>query len=680
MHSRWLLLPALAITLTNASSGEDKYPLDAPAFSIKSADVLQAAKAGEEPKDVDVEMLFEEHRYQLDAEGREHRTVHRIFRYLTDRGVEDWCNTEADWCPSCEEKPVIRARVITSDGVSHELDPESIAEVSSGADDHNMFSDQKLLRAPLPAIEVGAVVEEEIINREQRPLFDRGLVERFQLTDTHPVRQLRLVIEAPTSLPLQYEVLGSELRPTRSEHDGKVTLRLDTGPMPAQEPPEPYMPPDVCRWPQIVFSTGKSWGEVANRYTELVEPQLDTKAVASLVHDAVDKETDRKKIIAKLLGIVRTHVRYTGIEFGKGAIVPRTPAATLARRYGDCKDQSALLATMLRVAGIPAQLVLLRSGRYADVVPTLPGMGDFDHCIVYLPGQQPLWVDPTARCVPAGQLPLGDQGRWAMLADRQTRALVRTPKMDYRQNTSREVHEIFLTEEKKTRVRVTVSGTGSCDDDLREDYAGQNAKELRKAWREFFKGKYHAHTLAKLEYARPLDLSKPFHVVAEVSDARAAKYNSQDIALALRPDPLFERLPGLFKGLDSEAEEEDGPRVSETDGSERKSPLVLPEPHIREVEYHITPPTGFTAKTLPDNFEKHFGPATLSQHFQRGEGNLIIASYRIDTGPGTFTAAEVNALRQAITELGGNDGADPWEVKIPLEASKAATKPHGQQP
>ena len=84
------------------------------------------------------------------------------------------------------------------------------------------------------------------------------------------------------------------------------------------------------------------------------------------------------------------------------------------------------------------------------------------------------------------------------------------------------------------------------------------------------------------------------------------------------------------------------------------------------MQFRVAPPPGFAAATLPPDFDKHFGPATLSQHFERGEGNLIVATFRIDTGPGEFTAGEVNALRQAIAELGGNDGADPWEIKIPL--------------
>jgi transglutaminase-like putative cysteine protease len=41
-------------------------------------------------------------------------------------------------------------------------------------------------------------------------------------------------------------------------------------------------------------------------------------------------------------------VRYTGVEFGEAAIVPRKPSETLERRFGDCKDKAPLLVAMLR--------------------------------------------------------------------------------------------------------------------------------------------------------------------------------------------------------------------------------------------------------------------------------------------------------------------------------------------
>ena len=107
----------------------------------------------------------------------------------------------------------------------------------------------------------------------------------------------------------------------------------------------------------------------------------------------VDPLVAGKKSVAEkeaaIVDYLDREVRYTGIEFGEAAIIPHDPAETLAKKYGDCKDKATLLVTMLRAAGIPANVALLSVESRVDVPVDLPGMGMFDHAIVYVPGPAP---------------------------------------------------------------------------------------------------------------------------------------------------------------------------------------------------------------------------------------------------------------------------------------------------
>ncbi len=642
-------------------------PWNLPALTASPDAILKAAAAQGAPKDGDIEMLFEEHVYHLDAEGREHRIARRVYRYLTEKGVDDWSTTEADWSPWCEEKPVFRVRVITPDGQAHALDQESIGEAPQEQDVPNLYSDDKLLRAPLPAIVVGAVVEEEIETREVRSLFEHGIVERFLLTQQYPVRKLRLAINAPVALPLKYEVDGSDAKAVRSEADGRQSLVFDLGPLPATPSPEPYLPAEEMKTPQVVFSTGKSWADVAAVYADLVDSHMDLDSVRPIAEKAIGKETDRRKIIEHLLAALRSQIRYTGVEFGKAAIVPRSSRETLQRRYGDCKDQATLLVAMLRVAGIPAQVALLRTGRYDDIAPNLPGLGDFDHAIVYVPGGasgkgdspvladtktgtvpatpgqtgkpdvDAMWIDPSAQCAPAGWLPLTDQNRWALLAGHGTQWLVRTATMDYKDNASEQVIELFPTDNGKGRVRLAVSFSGSCADDAREDYASLGIKALRKKWKDYFKEQFHSRTSPRLEYSPPLDLTKPFHATAEVGDARIGQFDEAAATITIQPDALFQRLPELLRGIVTEDDDADGERTTASPLDERKGPLLLPEPHRRQLKYLITLPAGYNVKALPDSSVETYGPATIGQSFAMSGDDMIVATFTLDTGPGPLS-------------------------------------------
>ena len=138
-----VLLTTLLAPLAGRAAVEE--PWNLPALTAAPDAILKAAAAQPSPKDGDIEMLFEEHVYHLDAEGRQHRIARRVYRYLTEKGVDDWSSTDADWSPWCEEKPVFNVRVITPDGQVHKLDPESIGEAPQEQDVPNLYSDDKLL-------------------------------------------------------------------------------------------------------------------------------------------------------------------------------------------------------------------------------------------------------------------------------------------------------------------------------------------------------------------------------------------------------------------------------------------------------------------------------------------------------------------------------------------------------
>ena len=126
--------------------------------------------------------------------------------------------------------------------------------------------------------------------------------------------------------------------------------------------------------------------------------------------------------------------------------MPHNPAETLALKYGDCKDKATLLVAMLRAAGIPSYVALLNAGSRLDVPSELPGMGLFDHAIVYVPGK-PCTLDRCDRSIRTpGQLPINDQGRHALIARPESTALTLTPESASRDNVLLELREIRLGE------------------------------------------------------------------------------------------------------------------------------------------------------------------------------------------------------------------------------------------
>ena len=197
--------------------------------------------------------------------------------------------------------------------------------------------------------------------------------------------------------------------------------------MEALDPFESYLPKDVPSQPVVTFSTGASWQNIAEGYGKIIAEKAAAREVQSLVDGLISGKTTREEKTAAILQYLSKEVRYTGVEFGDAAIIPHAPAETLKQKYGDCKDKATLAVAMLRASGIPAYVALLNVGQRHDVDAEMPGMGLFDHAIVYVPGTPELWIDPTDEYARVGQLPQADQGRLALIARAESAGLVTIP-------------------------------------------------------------------------------------------------------------------------------------------------------------------------------------------------------------------------------------------------------------
>ena len=364
-----------------------------PAFEAAPADLLEIAAALEAPEESEIEYLDRRTSFKFDSDGRLTITRYVLFRVLTEEGAETYDSAGVSYAPWHQEKPEIRYRVIPPDGEVFDLDQKTVTDVaiSSGLD--NIYEDRRRAEAPLPAIEVGSIVEGLRVLRDTMPLFDAGTASKHFLQSSNgPIRRDLTTVVVPEGRDFHYVVgLMDGLEPSVEQRDGAAIYRFETRGVEADAANESGMPPESPRWSYLGLATGKSWSAVATAYAEVVSERIVSSPIPEIEisPDAIGTQAEIEEVLAWLHG----RVRYTGLELGAAAILPVEPATTLERRYGDCKDKSTLLAALLASRGIEARLALLRTGPGADLDPGLPGIGQMDHAIVYLP-KEDLWIDP----------------------------------------------------------------------------------------------------------------------------------------------------------------------------------------------------------------------------------------------------------------------------------------------
>lgn len=149
-------------------------------------------------------------------------------------------------------------------------------------------------------------------------------------------------------------------------------------------------------YPQAQIAVDRSWGDVVAWGLPLY-PAVDQlpAELEALLAEWRGMASDQQRITAALRA-VQDQVRYFGVEMGENTHRPTAPALTWQRRYGDCKDKTYLLVTLLQRLGIDAvpALVSVENGRaIADYVPSA---SDFDHVIVRAKHDgRTMWLDPT---------------------------------------------------------------------------------------------------------------------------------------------------------------------------------------------------------------------------------------------------------------------------------------------
>jgi tetratricopeptide (TPR) repeat protein/transglutaminase-like putative cysteine protease len=655
-------LSIAALLLFSALAVRAQQPADVarvPHFSLDPQALYQAASAVPAPEGAVAAVLEEDESYSFDEQDRLTHTGHYIYKVLNEKGAEGWDSISVNWAPWHEARPVIRVRVIAPDFSVHALDASAITESPAREGDYKSYSDDKILRAPFPAVAPGVVIEEEYVQVETQPFFAAGRVGRTLLGNERvPVGHSRVTIEAPANLPLRTStVLMEGVEPVRTEANGRVTIAYDKGRTEGIDPAEPFRPHELLRYPEVRYSTAKSWQALAAEYARIVDSHADTAAVKAIVDPLIaGKKTVAEKEQA-LIDYLDREVRYTGIEFGEAAIVPHDPAEVLAKKYGDCKDKATLLVTMLRAAGIPAYVALLDAGFHSDVPEDMPGMGLFDHAIVYVPAKpgkgadagSEVWIDATDRYARLGQLPGGDQGRRALIARAETTGLQLTPVASSRQNVLAEVREMRLSENGPAAVTETTLPQGVFESSYRDDYADRPDQAVRDSLRGYVKGQYVSDNLVTVERSDPADLSKQFQLTIQCDKAKRGYTGLENAQAAIRLEGLFTLLPDPLKQRDDQ--EEKLKQGRESDRTPRAVDWEMNAAFSADWQYRIVPPAGFIAKELPKDEKIALGPALLTEQFSTDKDGAVLAHLVFDSVKKSYTVAEATELRNKVAEI-----------------------------
>jgi tetratricopeptide (TPR) repeat protein len=261
--------------------------------------------------------------------------------------------------------------------------------------------------------------------------------------------------------------------PDDSTRGGMRRLQFEEKPVP-ESAIDRLAPADYSAFRVLQFSEFSDWGEVVSWANDLFQANGMIADEIRKVAAKLRELPGSQERVAAALEFVQSEIRYFSVSLGESSHRPTPPNIVLERRYGDCKDKSLLLITLLKERGIESEPVLLDIGRRKGLDKFLPSPQLFDHVIVRAAVDgKVFYLDPTR---------LGQHGRLERMgqAHEGAQVLVIAPEMHQLSTiVSLNAADLVRGERVETATLPKLSPEGTLQ--MRQTWNGVAAETLRVA-------------------------------------------------------------------------------------------------------------------------------------------------------------------------------------------------------
>lgn len=360
--------------------------------------------------DADIVILDDSTRVEYAADGTYTVENDKKILALTEKGRRYLRSVTIGVSRRYGDAEILKVEIIGTNGVVRAVDfHQTLKETTDNSSVASNIYDplDRKISCAVPGVQTGEIRRVVTRQRMLKPIMrDIFAYEKlFELKQ--PILRSSLEIIQPenrtvSNIKIRHSIEGTITKSDiRRLPDGRTVLSWVAENVP-QAFPEPDMPEFDSVAQKLLVSTIDGWESVSRWYWELCQPRLEAQnsAMTNKVCELVNGMTDETDKIQSIFKFVSQEIRYMGLtlEDESPGYAPHDVRLTFDNRYGVCRDKAALLAAMLRIAGIKAFPVLINVGSKMDEDVPIPY---FNHAIVAVEkaeaesGSEYLLMDPT---------------------------------------------------------------------------------------------------------------------------------------------------------------------------------------------------------------------------------------------------------------------------------------------
>ncbi len=385
-----LLLTAFLYRPAVSYATTDGYRIEPePAWVVNTE--FDSAKGAEFEGAVSYQLLDKQTFFDGNQANRFKRLVMKI---NNTSGLEKVAETKIHFDPSYQQLRLHKFNIIRNNQVLDKLESARISLAKTESEsDNNLLNGEMAALIILRDVRVGDQLDYSFTIVGSNPVFSGGFSEMVKSGWNARVGQFDYRVSSPISKTIHYKLKHMPV-PETTVNNGFKQLHWTLKNTEIFEHED-----DTPSWyynnPEIQLSSYGSWDEVAEWGKRLFSDRsLHSDKLQSLISEL--KGLPKEEQIVRALDFTQQNIRYFGIEVGVNSHLPHSPVEVAELGYGDCKDKTLLLTSILQALDIKAYPALVHTRLKSELRNYQPSHGWFNHVITLVElNDKQYWLDPT---------------------------------------------------------------------------------------------------------------------------------------------------------------------------------------------------------------------------------------------------------------------------------------------
>lgn len=589
--------------------------------------------------------------FDVNSDGTAVQTYESQTRFDTHEALEGFGTVQKIFNGDLEKIEVLEAYYLQKKtGKKVPLGPDSISMAPTAqAEAAPAFSSLRLFEIVFPGLEVGDTAYYKYKLTTTRPHFPGHFDEFETLPAIFEWGAVEINLSAPANYPLYTQSTGLDGGKLPDEN-GRTRWQWHKTPAKPLEY-ETAMYDTVTPSARLNITSFKNYEELGAAFWASAESKTSvTPEIAELARLITKDISDPRQQASAIYEWVNKNIRYLLVILDRGGWIPHDAAQILKNGYGDCKDYTILIHTLLKAKGIESHPVIIRSD-LTDWAPDVASPTFYNHAILYIPGLD-LFADATAPNTRLGLIPQSIVGKQGFLAGTKT-GVIHTPRD--RPGENEVMSDVVVTYNDDGGMRSTSKNIyrGRSEIVFRPIFSSGKAEEYSEFFVKTLLAYYGIEGTGRLsKVGNPFKVGEPFEVEMEVDIPSLSAFMGKGSF----PLPLAVNLLNMLDFQQLAIDEK------------RATNLVVGATHIRETFLLKFPDRVLiTAVPAPVKFE---GPAGKFYCEFKIEGNSVKVIRELSIDKDVFKPADYADL-QALVKATVNGSS----AEMAYETNSKVAKP-----